>query len=60
MIESQAIEINRIYDGAEAKTRNSQASYQIIQVSCEALPSMRLESSDNEPEISLSRPQHHH
>ena len=32
-----------IYDGVEAKTRKSQASFQIIQVSSEALPRMRLE-----------------
>ena len=33
----------RIYDGVEAETRKSQASFQIIQVSSEALPRMRLE-----------------
>ena len=32
----------RIYDGVEAETRKSQASFQIIQVSSEALPRMRL------------------
>ena len=36
-------EINRIYDGVEAETRKSQASFQIFQVSSEALPRMRLE-----------------
>ena len=36
-------EIKRIYDGVEAETRKSQASFQIIQVSSEALPRMRLE-----------------
>ena len=29
--------INRIYDGVEAETRKSQASFQIFQVSSEAL-----------------------
>ena len=29
---------NRIYDGVEAETRKSEASFQIIQVSSEALP----------------------
>ena len=47
--------IKRIYDGVEAETRKSQASFQIIQVSSEAL-----RESDNEPEISLLRLQHHH
>ena len=36
------IGIKRIYDGVEAETRKSQASFQIIQVSSEALPRMRL------------------
>ena len=45
----------RIYDGVEAETRKSQASFQIIQVSSEALLRMRLEKSQNEPEISLLR-----
>ena len=35
--------IIRIFDGVEAETRKSQASFQIIQVSSEALPRMRLE-----------------
>ena len=35
--------IDRIYDGAEAETTESQASFQILQVSAEALPRMRLE-----------------
>ena len=35
--------IKRICDGVEAETRKSQASFQIIQVSSEALPRMRLE-----------------
>ena len=34
--------IELIYDGVEAEIRKSQSSFQIIQVSCEALPSMRL------------------
>ena len=51
---------DRIYDGVEAETRKSQASFQIIQVSSEAMPRMRLELSVNEPEISLLRSQHHH
>ena len=42
--------IDRIYDGFGAKTRKSRASFEIIQVS----------SSENEPEISLPRLQHHH
>ena len=36
-------EIKRIYDGVEAETRKSQVSLQIIQVSSEAQPKMRLE-----------------
>ena len=32
----------RSYDGVEAETRKSQASFQIIQVSSETLPKMRL------------------
>ena len=32
-----------INDGVEASTRKSQARFQIIQVSCEAEPRMRLE-----------------
>ena len=39
----RSIGIKRIYDGVEAETRKSQASFQIIQVSSEALPRMRLE-----------------
>ena len=38
-----ATEINGINNGAEAETRKSQASFQIIQVSSEALPRMSLE-----------------
>ena len=53
-------EINRIYDGIEAETSKSQASFQIIQNSFEALPSMRLEYFENEPEISMQKPEHHH
>ena len=41
--------IKRIYDGIEAETRKSQTSFQIIQLSSEALL-----------EISVLRPQHHH
>ena len=41
---------NRIYDGVEAETRKSQAFFQIIQVSSEALPRMRL----NAPRIRLN------
>ena len=37
------LKIKRIYDGVEAETRKSQASFQIIQVSSEALPRMRPE-----------------
>ena len=37
------VETKRIYDGVEAETRKSQASFQIIQISSEALPRMRLE-----------------
>ena len=36
-------EFKTIYDGVEAKTRKSQASFQIIQVSSAALPRMRRE-----------------
>ena len=36
-------EFKRFYDWVEAETRKSQASFQIIQVSSEALPRMRLE-----------------
>ena len=36
-------EIKRMYDEVEAETRKSQASFQIIQVSSEALPRKRLE-----------------
>ena len=54
------VKINRIDDGIEASTRKSQASFQIIQVSSNALPSMRPEYSENKPEISLSMPRHHH
>ena len=39
----QKSEIKRIHDGVEDETRKSQASFQIIQVSPEALPRMRLE-----------------
>ena len=39
----RTFKINRIYDGVEVETRKSQASFQIIQVSSEALPRMRLE-----------------
>ena len=46
-------------DGVEAEKRKSQASFQIIQVSSEALSRMRLEQSENEPEISFSRLQNH-
>ena len=51
---------NKIYDGVEAETRKSQASFQIIPVSSEALPTMRLELSENKHETSLLRSQHHH
>ena len=43
------LEIDRIYDGVQAETMKSQESFQIFQVSSEALP-----------ETSLQRPQHHH
>ena len=36
-------ETDKIYDWVEAKTRKSQASFQIIEVSSEPLPRMRLE-----------------
>ena len=42
-IYEQDKKINRIYDGVEAETRKSQASFQIIQVSSEALLRMRPE-----------------
>ena len=51
---------NIINDGVEASARKSQARFQIIQVSSSAEPRMRLEKSENLPEISLSRPQPHH
>ena len=38
----------------------SQACFQIIQVSSSVEPRMRLEKSENLPEISLSRPQTRH
>ena len=38
----------------------SQACFQINQFSSEALPRIRFVKSENEHEISLSRPQHHH
>ena len=41
--EGASMETNRIYVGVEAETRKSQARFQIIQVSCEALPGMKLE-----------------
>ena len=53
-------ENNRIYNGVEAETRKSRASFQIIQVPFEALPRMTHEKSENEPEISLLMSQHHH
>ena len=34
-------EIKRIYDGVEAETRKSLASFQIIEVSSEAHPSLK-------------------
>ena len=43
IFELLGFETKRIYDGVEAETRKSQASFQIIQVSFEALPRMRLE-----------------
>ena len=49
-----------INDGVEASTRKSQARFQIILVSSSAEPRMRLELSENLPEISLSQPQPHH
>ena len=52
-------QINRIYGGAEAETRKSQVSFQIISL-MRGLPSIRLKESENEPGISLSRPQPHH
>ena len=51
---------NIINDGAEASARKSQARFKITQVSSSAEPLMRLEKSENLPEISLSRPQLHH
>ena len=36
-------EIKIIYDGVEAETRKSQASFHVNKVSSEALPMMRLE-----------------
>ena len=53
-------EIKRIYAGVEAETMKSQASFQSIQVLPEALPRMRLRLSENEPEISVLKPQHNH
>ena len=60
-----AYQTNRIYDGVEAETRKSQAILWLFKSHarlCRAWeePSMRLEKCENEPEISLSRPQHHH
>ena len=43
MILDEPYVTKRIYDGVEAKTRKYQASFQIIQVSSEALPRTRLE-----------------
>ena len=40
-----------INDGVEASTRKSQARFQIIRVSFSAVPRMRLEKSENLPEI---------
>ena len=36
-------ELQRIYDGVEGDTRKLKAMFQIIEVSSEALPRMRLE-----------------
>ena len=47
-------------DGVDDETRKSQASFQIIQILSKALLRMRFEKSENEPEISVLRPQHHH
>ena len=38
--DQEKMKINRIYDGVEAETRESQASFQIIQISSEALRRM--------------------
>ena len=43
---------NRTFDGVGAETKKSQASFQIFQDSSE--------QPENEPEISLPRPQLHH
>ena len=44
---------NLIDDGVEASARKSQAHFQISRVSSSAEPRMRLEKSENLPEISL-------
>ena len=50
---------NRIYDGVEAKSRKSQASFQIIWLMRGSAEHETI-NLKNQPEISLSRPQHHH
>ena len=52
--------INIINDGVEGSARKSQARLQIIKISSSAEPRMRLEKSENLPEISLSRFQTQH
>ena len=49
---------NIINDGVKASAKKSQARFQIIQVSSSAVPPMRLEKSEDLPEISLSQPHH--
>ena len=52
-------DINRIYDGVEAETRNFKIVFRLF-IFMRGLPRIRLELSENEPEISLSRPQPQH
>ena len=47
---------NIINGGVEASASKSQDRFQIIQVSTSAEPRMRLEKSENVPEIALSLP----
>ena len=49
-----------VYDRIGTEARKSQASIQIIQVSSDALQTMRIELFEHEPKISLFRPQYHH
>ena len=52
-------DINRIYDGFETETRNFRLVFRLF-IFMRGLQRIRLKLSENEPEISLSRPQPQH